>query len=229
MNVKSRLVIAFDLVGTLLDLSALDTIFQSEFGDVHIRKEWFVELLKIAFAITASGRYEGFSDIAQAALKIVEERHRKHLRSAQRRTIVRSLPQLPPVADVKPGLEALRSEGRRLAVLTNSALKAAKQAVESAGLTQFFDGIYSAESVKRLKPAPEPYLMLAKEFAVKTRDIFLVAAHSWDITGAANAGCRTCFLRRPEQVLDELTPKPDLVVSDLREIAQHLTKKRKAA
>ncbi len=226
---QNRLVIAFDLVGTLLDLSALDPVFQSEFGDSRLRKEWFFELLKIAFALTVAGRYESFSDIAEAALKVVEERHGKRLGSAQRRKIVRSLSQLPPFADVKPGLEALRSQGYRLAVLTNSGLKAAKQAVESAGLAHFFENVYSAEGAKRLKPAHEPYRMLSRELDVKPGNILLTAAHSWDITGAANVGYHTCFVRRPAQVLDALTPKPDFVISDLQELAQHLRKKRKAA
>jgi 2-haloacid dehalogenase len=51
----------------------------------------------------------------------------------------------------------------------------------------------------------------------------------WDVRGASRAGCRTCFVRRPEQVLDELTPKPDFVVSDLHELTNQLTRAKKAA
>ena len=68
-----RLVIAFDLMGTLLDLSALDGQFRAQFGDTRVRQEWFSEVLKLALAITARGSYETFSDITEAALKIVEE------------------------------------------------------------------------------------------------------------------------------------------------------------
>jgi hypothetical protein len=50
-----RLVIAFDLMGTLLDLSALDGQFRAQFGDTRVRQEWFSEVLKLALAITARG------------------------------------------------------------------------------------------------------------------------------------------------------------------------------
>ncbi len=215
-----QLVIAFDLMGTLLDLSALDEQFRTEFGDSRVRQEWFSEVLKLALAITARGAYESFSDITNAALKIVEERHQHQLSGSERKKILESLRELPAFADVKPGLEQLKSRGYQLAVLTNSREKTAKAAVKSAGLADFFDKVLSAEDVKRLKPAPEPYRMAAKKTKTKPGNLLLVAAHSWDIAGAMRAGCRAAFVRRPEQVLDELTPKPDFNTADLIELAQ---------
>jgi 2-haloacid dehalogenase len=219
-----RSVIAFDLVGTLLDLSALDPTFRSMFGDSHLRQEWFSELLKLAFATTAAGRYESFSDIAEATLRVIEDKHNQKLTGKQRKEILGSLRQLPAFFDVKPGLESLVSSGYRLVILTNSAQKSAKEASKAAGIAKFFDKIFSAEDVKRLKPAPEPYHMAAENAGVKTRDLLLVAAHSWDVAGAQHAGCRTCFVRRPEQVLDQLTPKPDFIVSDLAQLAEKLAR-----
>ena len=43
------------------------------------------------------------------------------------------------------------------------------------------------------------------------------------------AGCQACFLRRPEQVLDEITPTPTLIVSDLRELAAQAVQLQTAA
>jgi len=64
--------------------------------------------------------------------------------------------------------------------------------------------------------------MAAKETKHELHELLLVAAHSWDVAGAQHAGCRAAFVSRPEQVLDELTPKPDYVVSDLVELARDL-------
>ena len=36
--------IVFDLIGTLLDLSALDPLFERAFGDSKLRKEWSSEV-----------------------------------------------------------------------------------------------------------------------------------------------------------------------------------------
>ena len=71
--------------------------------------------------------------------------------------------------------------------------------------------------------------MAAKKSGVKPRQLLLVAAHSWDVRGAMRAGCRACFVHRPEQVLDELTPKPYLIVSDLCDLVQQLVRGQKAA
>lgn len=219
---QRQLVIAFDLMGTLLDLSALDEQFQAEFANVRVRQEWFSEVLKLALAITARGGYESFSDITEAALKIIEERHQHKLSGGERKKILDSLLRLPAFADVKPGLERLKSRGFKLVVLTNSREKAAKAAVKFAGLADCFDRVLSAEGVKRLKPAPEPYRMAAKETRVKPRNLLLVAAHSWDVAGAMHAGCRAAFVRRPDQVLDELAPKPSFYTADLIELAEVL-------
>jgi hypothetical protein len=38
-EIAMKYLIAFDVVGTLLDLSALDPLFQQYFGDARLRKE----------------------------------------------------------------------------------------------------------------------------------------------------------------------------------------------
>jgi 2-haloacid dehalogenase len=48
----------------------------------------------------------------------------------------------------------------------------------------------------------------------------MVAAHAWDIAGAASVGCRTAFVERPGKVLDPAGIQPDLKGHDLRALAQ---------
>ncbi len=49
-------VIVFDVNETLLDLSVLDPLFESGFGQVGVRQEWFGLLLRSALAATLIGR-----------------------------------------------------------------------------------------------------------------------------------------------------------------------------
>ncbi len=72
----------------------------------------------------------------------------------------------------------------------------------NAGLRHYFEHVFSADSVHRFKPAPEPYRMVANKLGVGTESLLLVAAHSWDIAGAMKAGCDAAFLARSGQVLD---------------------------
>jgi 2-haloacid dehalogenase len=214
--------LVFDLNGTLLDISALDHAFKMLFGDARVRKDWFSEVLKIALATTAMGVYADFGRIIGAALKVIEKRQRHSLSEEQRSEVLHQLRALPPFPDVKEGLEELRRAGFPLAVLTNSSLDAAKQALEHAQLGGNFTHTPSADSAQRLKPAREPYQMTASELGIGLDSLMLVAAHAWDVAGALSAGCQACFVARPGEFLDEITPRPTLVVSDLRELAKQI-------
>jgi 2-haloacid dehalogenase len=222
-------VIAFDMVGTLLDLSALDSIFAQTMGNASLRKEWFSEVLKLALVTTTVSAYSEFSKITQAALKVIEERHKLSLAEADRMEILQTLRKLPPFPDVKPGLQQLRQQGWRMVVLTNTPANSAEQQLEHAGIRDYFERVFSADSVQRLKPAPEPYRMAARELGIGISSLVLVAAHSWDIHGSIWAGCHACFLRRPEQVLDEIAPRPLLIASDMHEFAAGLKRLAQAA
>ncbi len=82
-----------------------------------------------------------------------------------------------------------------------------------------FERILSADSVKRLKPAPEPYRMATQQLGVSINDIRLIAAHAWDVAGALRAGCAAAFVARPGMVLDPLVERPDVVGDNLEEVA----------
>jgi 2-haloacid dehalogenase len=54
----------------------------------------------------------------------------------------------------------------------------------------------------------------------------MVAAHVWDTLGAQNVGFRTALITRwgnPPLPVDGL-PQPNLIVDDLRQLAEHLIK-----
>ena len=214
--------VAFDVNETLLDLSALDPVFERNFGTPAVRKEWFSRVLQLAFVTTITSRYSDFSSIGNAALRAIEEIHHKALSSSERAEILDGMTKLPGHPDVSDGLATLQRAGVRIVALTNSTLEKAELQLTNAGLRPYFQHVFSADSVRRLKPAPEPYLKAAKELETTTESLLLVAAHSWDIAGAASAGCATAFLARPGQVLDVLTSKPNFIASDLRDLADQL-------
>ena len=65
----------FDVNETLLDLAALDSLFERAFGSAATRREWFGQMLQYAFALTAIGEYRKFGEHGQAALKTLMARH----------------------------------------------------------------------------------------------------------------------------------------------------------
>jgi 2-haloacid dehalogenase len=213
-------VCVFDVNETLLDLAALDPIFQRLFGDASLRKAWFAQMLQSALVATITNAYSDFGATGIAALEMIAARQGVALTEEDRQQIRDSMQHLPPHPEVKSSLEKLRAAGLRLASLTNSTQRVAEAQLSNAGLTTYFERILSADSVKRLKPAPEPYRMAAQHLGVGINDIRLIAAHSWDVAGALRAGCAAAFVARPGMVLDPLVARPDVVGGNLEEVTE---------
>lgn len=224
-----RPVIAFDLNGTLLDLSALDPYFLRTFGDTEARREWFVEVLQAAMTATLTGSFVDFAALGKNALEVLAGRRDLMLGSEEKIELLQSLRQLPAFPDVAPALERLRAANFQLAVLTNSRCQAAEDALRRAGLRDFFTRVLSAEMAQRYKPAPEVYRLAARELNIEPASLLLVAAHSWDTTGAIRAGCEAAFLQRPQQVLDPLAPRPRFIARDLEQFAGRIIELERAA
>jgi len=225
-------IIVFDVNETLLDLRALDPEFQRVFGDAAVRREWFGQLLQSALVTIATNTYTDFGTIAGGALDMIAARRGVRLSQDNRAKILSGILTLPPHPEVHESLQRLRDAGLRLATLTNSTQKVVDAQMTNAGLKDFFEASLSADTVKKLKPAREPYEMTAKHFGIGVQDIRLVAAHAWDVAGALRAGCAAAFIARPGMVLDPLAPKPDIIGKDLREVAEQIIElelgKRKA-
>jgi 2-haloacid dehalogenase len=215
-------VCVFDVNETLLDLGALDPHFERVFGDAGARRAWFLQLLQSALVATVTGVYSTFGTIGAAALEMVAEREGVDLSEEDKQEILGGMRELPPHPEVAESLERLREAGLRMATLTNSTQQVAEAQMENSGLRGYFEQILSADAVKRLKPAPEPYRMAAESLGVEMGQVRLVAAHSWDVAGALRAGCAAAFVARPGMVLDPLVERPDVVSVDLREVADRI-------
>ena len=212
----------FDVNETLLDLKALDPLFQDAFGDAGVRREWFNQMLQLAFVSTITGEYRDFGTLGTSALGMMTARHNISLEKEKHTAILGGLRQLPPHAEVLTSLKRLKEAGIRLVSLTNSTMAISQAQLANSGLDRYIERQFSADTVHRLKPAPEPYQMVARELNVPISDLCLVAAHTWDVTGARKAGCATAFIARPGMVLDPFVAPPDFVGNDLSQIADQL-------
>jgi 2-haloacid dehalogenase len=209
-------VCVFDVNETLLDMAALDPLFERAFGDASVRKLWFNQMLQSAFVATITDAYTTFGQAAGAALMMTEERLGVEVLEADRQEILGGLRGLPPHPEVPDSLDRLREAGFRLATLTNSTKEVAEAQIENARLADRFERILSADTAKRLKPAPAPYRMAARALEIPERGMRLAAVHAWDVAGALRAGCAAFVARQP---FDPLVERPDVVGTDLAEVA----------
>ncbi len=218
-------VIAFDVNETLLDLRALDPLFERAFGDAALRGQWFAQMLQVAFVGTITGRYIDFTAAQRGALSMLAARLGRELDDADAEEIIATMSRLPPHPEVRAALERLRDAGLRLVTLTNSTAEVGRAQLEFAGLTDCFEQALSADEVRRLKPAPEAYALAAQRTGVELGEIRLVAAHAWDVAGALAAGCTAAFVARPGMVLGPVGEQPDIVGADITEVAEAILRK----
>ncbi len=215
-------VCVFDVNETLLDLAALDPHFERAFGDSSVRRTWFAQMLQLALVSTVTGAYADFGACQAAALEMVAARQGVDVSEGDRREILDGMRRLPPHPEVRESLERLREAGFRLATLTNSTLEVAEAQLNHAGIRDLFEQALSADTVRRLKPAAEPYRMAAERLGVEIAQVRLIAAHAWDIAGALRAGCAAAFVARPGMILDPLVDRPDVVGADLRQVTDRI-------
>ncbi len=212
----------FDVNETLLDMAALDPYFERIFGDASMRQTWFGQFLALWLTDMVTGAYTEFGTVGGSALEMLADRQGVDLSDEDKQQILGGMQELPPHPEVEENLGRLRDAGIRLATLTNSTQQVSDAQVDNAGLRDYFEQVLSADNVKSLKPAPEPYHMAARSLGVEINEVRLVAAHAWDVTGALRAGCAAAFVARPGMVLNPLAQRPDVVGADLREVADRI-------
>ncbi len=215
-------VIAFDVNETLLDLKALDAGFDELLGSSALRPQWFAQMLQLSFVGGLTGEYVDFTSAQHAALFMIAERQGQPITGDDAKAMVDRMNALPAHPEVAGALRVLRGTSLKVVALTNSVATVAEAQLTNAGLREFFHAVISADRVKRLKPAPEPYAAVAQQFGVHTSEVRLVAAHSWDVSGALSAGCTAAFVARPGMVLSPLGRQPDIVGADIATVVDQI-------
>jgi 2-haloacid dehalogenase len=215
-------VIAFDVNETLLDLTALDAPFAELLGSAELRGQWFAQMLQLSFVGGLTDRYVDFGTAQRAALRMVAERVGQAVSDEAVDELVQRMNSLPPHPEVPDALARLRDTPLTVVALTNSTAAVAEAQLSSAGLRGQFEAVMSADDVRALKPAPAPYLAVAERFGVAIGEVRLVAAHSWDVSGALAAGAKAAFVARPGVVKSPLGPQPDIVAADIADAVDQI-------
>jgi 2-haloacid dehalogenase len=221
MSKKPTLLI-FDVNETLLDLVSLEKKINEAMGENLAFQLWFRMLLHYSLVETTSQNYADFNEIGQATLKILAQQLGKKISDEAIEEILSTIKELPPHDDVIEGLEKLAEQGFKLAALTNGSLRTVKGQLHFAKISHLFTGIYSVDAVQKYKPHPETYAHVLNVMNTEKENAMLVAAHSWDVTGAQRAGLQTCFIERPGKFIYPLAEKPTYSIQKLTDLSHLL-------
>ena len=206
-------VYVFDVNETLSDLAPMRTRFAEVGLPPTAAQLWFVTLLRDGIGVAAAGGLVRFADAARGVLAPMLPGDPDAVEH-----VLAGFQELPVHPDVPGGIRALRAGGHRLVTLSNGAAEVAVGLLGRAGIRDQFEALLSVEDAGVWKPARAAYLYAADRLGVRPGDATLVAAHPWDIDGAARAGLRTAYVDRTgADYPSHLTP-PDSTVASIAEL-----------
>jgi 2-haloacid dehalogenase len=217
-------VLVFDVAESLLDLQALRPQFQRMFGDGAVVDDWFGESILYSESATLTNTFAPFGQLGVGVLHMLGRIHNVPINEADISELRKTLAMLPPHPDVPDSLRKLKTAGYRLVTLTDSPVAPGGGALQAAGLAALFEQQFSAETVRRYKPARETYQMVAKATGVQLSELCMIAAHPWDLMGARTAGCSAALIARTgvAPLILRGLKQPQITAPTLTEIAARL-------
>jgi 2-haloacid dehalogenase len=191
---------AFDAYGTLFDVFSVTALCEELFsgnGD-GLAQLWRAKQLQYSLLRSLMGRYKDFWLITEDALVYASKSLRLDLTPTKRDRLMKAYLTLTAFPDVRPGLEALKRQGARLAILSNGEPRMLEAAAKSAGIDMLLDTIVSVEEIKVFKVNPRVYTLGLERLQAERTTMGLVSSNSWDINGAGSAGLTTFWVQRTD-------------------------------
>jgi 2-haloacid dehalogenase len=217
--------IAFDAYGTLFDVFSVTALCEELFpGNGNaLAQMWRAKQLQYSLLRSLMTQFKDFWQLTNDGLVYAAKSLRLDLTDARRRTLMDAYLRLSAFPDVKPGLQALKAQGLRLAILSNGAPDMLRAAVGSAGLDRWIDEVISVSDIQVFKPSPRVYALVGQKLSVSDSQIGFVSSNSWDVNGAGSAGLYTFWIQRaagePEE---ELGFPARQIVGSITELATRL-------
>ncbi|KAF3926515.1 hypothetical protein AA313_de0209681 [Arthrobotrys entomopaga] len=214
--VDRRIIVAFDLFGTLLSTDSISTKLAEYYGDKanSISTAWRKYQLEYTWRLNSMGTFEPFDTITKKSLLHALSEAKIPHNPEETTQILASYANLSTFPDVKPALEALTSIKRiHPIIFTNGTTQMVRSAMETyADLKTYFitatrkkDVYLAADEIEKYKPHPMIYQYLAakvgKSIAVGQAhggidELVLVSANPFDIVGAQAVGITGVWVDR---------------------------------
>jgi 2-haloacid dehalogenase len=214
-------IFVFDVNETLIDIESISPVFGRIFGDPKVLREWFNQLILYSNVITLSGRYVPFFELGQGVLKMLGDIHGIKISDSDIDELRTRMLTMPAHPDVAAGLRQLKDAGFHLVSLTNSPADVKTTPLQNAGLAEWFERSFSIERVRRFKPAPECYHLVAQELHVDPSALCMVASHVWDTIGAQCIGYSAALITRSGNAPLPVAgvPQPQIIAPDVPGVA----------
>jgi 2-haloacid dehalogenase len=219
---KAIKALAFDAYGTLFDVFSVTALCEQLYPGKgnQLAQIWRAKQLQYSLMRSLMGRHRDFWGLTEDGLIWATKNLKLDLTADKKKQLMDAYLSLAAFPDVKPGLESLKKEGIKLAILSNGEPKMLEAAAKSAGIRDVLDEIISVEEVKIFKVSPRVYNLAPERMKVTNPELGFISANSWDINGAASAGLNTFWIQRSTaEVPEELGFQASAVVKAITDLA----------
>jgi 2-haloacid dehalogenase len=174
--------LVFDAYGTLFDVFSISSLCEELFpgNGTALAAMWRAKQLQYSLLRSLMNRYKDFWQVTQDGLVYSAHSLTLDLTADRRTRLMNAYLTLASFPDVKPGLQRLRAQGLRLAILSNGEPKMLQSAAKSAGIADLLDAIISVDEVKVFKPSPRVYERASSHFKIAKSDIGFDTTNNWD-------------------------------------------------
>lgn len=223
-NLAAIKAIVFDAYGTLFDVHTVVEKCEKYFPTKGrmISEIWRQKQLEYTWLRSLMGRYEDFWRVTEDALTFALKQLGLETTMDVRTDILHTYLSLKPYREVPDLLKQL-SRAYTLAILSNGSPNMLHAVIQNAELSDCFSYVISVDERKTFKPSMEVYQLAPAKLGIPKEETLFVSSNSWDAAGAKVFGFQVCWLNRFHQTFDELDSRPDFIVNDLEELADHLT------
>jgi 2-haloacid dehalogenase len=218
-NIKA---LAFDAYGTLFDVFSVTALCEQLFPGKgnQLAQIWRFKQLQYSLMRSLMGRHRDFWGLTEDGLVWGSKNLGLDLTDEKKKQLMDAYLSLAAFPDVKPGLETLKQQGLKLAILSNGEPRMLEAAAKSAGIRDLLDDIISVEEVKIFKVSPRVYNLGPERMKVSNPELGFVSANNWDAVAAASAGLRTFWIQRTTvEVPEELGFRADTIVKAITDLA----------
>jgi len=160
-----------------------------------------------------------YREIGRIALSYTLERALIPHSQDEVQRLISEIERLPPFPDAVEALGRLKQRFR-LVILSNGDPDMLEAIKPRLGIA--FDRIISVAEAGSFKPHAATYRRAAEIMGARPAEILFVANHAFDCVGAKASGMRAAFVDRRKRPFGDWPYQPDLVVGDLKALAEAL-------
>ncbi|MFH0837088.1 MAG: HAD family phosphatase [Candidatus Aenigmatarchaeota archaeon] len=126
--------------------------------------------------------------------------------------------EMEPISGAVALIENVKKAGFKIAVASSTELPLIEMILEKIGVNDKFDSIISGADLENPKPAPDVFLIAARELAVEPKECLVIEDSSAGAKAAKAAGMKCIGFISPHSGTQNLT-MADIVLDDLKKIS----------